>query len=123
VHLVDGSGLSRKNYVRPQALTSLLQHMWVHPNPAVSSAFFDSLPTGGQEGTLAYRFQGRAAANGDVRAKTGTLSNVIALTGYVNTEQGTPVAFTLLSNHHIAEGDAVRAAQDAIVNAIATLPL
>ena len=123
VHLVDGSGLSRQNYVRPQALTSLLQHMWVHPDPAVSSAFFDSLPTGGKEGTLAYRFQGRTPANGNVRAKTGTLSNVIALTGYVNTQQGTPIAFTLLSNHHIAEGDAVRAAQDAIVNAIANLPL
>ena len=122
VQLVDGSGLSRKNYVSPRALSRLLEHMWVDAPPERSSAFYDSLPTGGQEGTLEYRFRGEPA-EGNVRAKTGTLSGVSALSGYVTTAGGTPLSFVIFSNHHMAEADEVRAAQDAIVNALAELPL
>ncbi|PSQ97287.1 MAG: D-alanyl-D-alanine carboxypeptidase/D-alanyl-D-alanine-endopeptidase [Bacteroidetes bacterium SW_9_63_38] len=123
VELVDGSGLSRQNLVQPRALVRLLQHMWLHPNPTVSSAFYDVLPEGGEDGTLEYRFQGTAPANGNVRAKTGTLSNTSALGGYVESSTGTPIAFSLFCNHHTADGDQVRSAQDVIVNTIARLPL
>lgn len=122
IQLVDGSGLSRKNYVSPRALTRLLEHMWVDVGPNHSSAFYESLPTGGEEGTIEYRFRNGAPAQGNVHAKTGTLSHVSALSGYVNTEQGTPLSFVILCNHHLAEANQVRAAQDAIVNALARLP-
>jgi D-alanyl-D-alanine carboxypeptidase/D-alanyl-D-alanine-endopeptidase (penicillin-binding protein 4) len=122
VQLVDGSGLSRKNYVSPRALTRLLEHMWVEAAPDLSSAFYDALPIGGENGTLEYRFGG-APAEGNVRAKTGTLSGASALSGYVNTAGGTPLSFVILCNHHMAEADEVRAAQDAIVNALARLSL
>ena len=123
IELVDGSGLSRQNLVQPRAMVRLLQHMWLHPDPAVSSTFYNALPKGGEDGTLSYRFQGTAPAHGNVRAKTGTLSNTSALSGYVSSEAGTPIAFSLFCNHHMADGDQVRSAQDVIVNTIARLPL
>ena len=123
IQLVDGSGLSRQNLVRPQSIVRLLQYMWTHPAPAASSAFYDSLPKGGQEGTLEYRFQGNAPAHANVRAKTGTLSNTSSLSGYVTSERGTPLAFSIFCNHHLAEGNQVRSAQDVLVNALARLPL
>ena len=121
VELADGSGLSRQNLLSPRALVKVLQHMWEHPNSPTSTAFYDSLPQGGEDGTLAYRFRAPNAAT--VHAKTGTLSQVSALSGYTTTAQGVPVAFSILSNHHLAESNRARAAQDAIVNAIARLPL
>lgn len=123
VQLVDGSGLSRQNLVSPRSMMQLLQHMWTLADPAASSAFYNSLPTGGEDGTIEYRFRGAAPARGNVRAKTGTLFNTSALSGYVNTERGTPLAFVLFCNSHMADSDEVRAAQDAIVNALAELSL
>lgn len=121
VELADGSGLSRQNLLTPRAVAKVLQHMWVHPDSATSTAFYESLPRGGEDGTLAYRFRGPGAP--EVQAKTGTLSQVSALSGYTTTAQGTPVAFSILSNHHLAESSRARAAQDTIVNAIGRLPL
>lgn len=123
VQVVDGSGLSRKNLVSPRAMTRLLEHMWVDVGPERSSAFYDSLPKGGEEGTLEYRFLHGAPARGVVRAKTGTLSNVSSLSGYVKSDSGTPLSFVIFCNHHLTDTDDVRDAQDAIVNALARLAL
>jgi D-alanyl-D-alanine carboxypeptidase/D-alanyl-D-alanine-endopeptidase (penicillin-binding protein 4) len=101
-------------------MARLLAHMWSHDRPDVSSAFYESLPVGGRNGTLEYRFRA-GPAGGNVRAKTGTLSNVSALSGYVTTSRGTPLVFSLFCNHYTAETDAVRAAQDVVVNALARL--
>ncbi|MEF8796494.1 MAG: D-alanyl-D-alanine carboxypeptidase/D-alanyl-D-alanine-endopeptidase [Salinivenus sp.] len=123
VQLADGSGLSRQNLVRPTSLVKLLRHMWDHPDPGVRAAFYDALPRGGRDGTLKYRFQGAAPARSNVRAKTGTLSNMSALSGYVTSGAGAPLAFSVFCNHHLADSDQVRSAQDVIVNALARLPL
>jgi len=123
VQLADGSGLSRQNLASPRAVIEVLRHMWSYEDPTTRSAFVQSLPRGGKDGTLEYRFRGPASAGSSVRAKTGTLSNVSALSGYVPSGAGTPLAFSLLCNHHHADADAVRAAQDEIVNALARLPL
>jgi D-alanyl-D-alanine carboxypeptidase/D-alanyl-D-alanine-endopeptidase (penicillin-binding protein 4) len=123
IQLVDGSGLSRQNLVRPQTMIRVLQHMWLHRDPDVSAAFYDSLPRGGEEGTLEYRFRGRSPARANVQAKTGTLSNTSSLSGYVTSDSGAPIAFSVFCNHHLADGDQVRSAQDVIVNTIARLPL
>ena len=123
VQLVGGSGLSRKNLVSPQAFIQLLRSMWTNADSTTRAAFYQSLPTGGKEGTLEYRFDDGAPARGKVRAKTGTLSNVSALSGYVRSRDATPYAFVILCNHHTTDWDAPRAAQDAIVNALARSPL
>jgi len=123
IQLVDGSGLSRKNLARPRSVVRLLKYMWLHSDADVSSAFYDSLPKGGKEGTLKYRFEGDAPAKEKVRAKTGTLSGTSSLSGYVTSREGTPIAFAVFCNHHLSDSDDARSAQDVLVNALARLPL
>lgn len=118
IQIMDGSGLSRQNLASPRDVVSLLRYMWEHPDPDVSSAFYASLPVGGRDGSLAYRFS-TGPARGKVHAKTGTVSNVSALSGYVITTNGTPLAFSLLCNHYTTRTRLIRNIQDAIVNVLA----
>ena len=118
LQLVDGSGLSRMNLVTPEATAALLRFMWGHPEPDVRRAFYASLPVGGQDGTLRFRYRdGRA--RGNVRAKTGTVSHASALSGYVTSAGGTPFAFAMMCNHYLVDTDRIRAVQDAIVEGLA----
>jgi len=121
VAIADGSGLSRQNLMTPGGTVKLLQYMWTHDDPAVSRAFYESLAVGGQNGTLEYRFGPGEPADGNVRAKTGTLSKVSTLSGFVTSGRGTPIAFSIFCNNYVAEGRVVRRAQDTIVNALARL--
>lgn len=123
VEFADGSGLSRLNFVSPEATVALLSYMHNHPQPGVWNAFYASLPTGGVNGTLRYRYQNGASANGRVRAKTGTLSSISALSGYVSTGNGRLVAFSIFSNHFTGKSRVARSAQDRLVNALADLAL
>jgi D-alanyl-D-alanine carboxypeptidase/D-alanyl-D-alanine-endopeptidase (penicillin-binding protein 4) len=119
VRIVDGSGLSRYNLVSPTATTRLLTYMWSRPEPT-RSVFLDSLPVGGVDGTLAGRYpSGRA--RGLVRAKTGTVSNVSTLSGYLETLRGTPLAFSLMSNNFVVDTDEMREIQDLIVGWLAAI--
>ena len=120
LQLVDGSGLSRKNLVTPRMATDLLRFMAHHGDSTVRSAFMESLAVGGRDGTLEHRFRGGTP---DVRAKTGSLGNVSALSGYVRTRGGDLVAFALLCNHYTAKPALVRSAQDAVVTILGSLPV
>ncbi|HMB90012.1 MAG TPA: D-alanyl-D-alanine carboxypeptidase/D-alanyl-D-alanine-endopeptidase [Rhodothermales bacterium] len=122
ITLVDGSGLSHLNLVTPEMTAALLSYMWNHPDQTVRTAFYDSLPIGGQDGTLEYRFRD-GPARGKVHAKTGTVSNVSTLSGYVPAGDGTPLAFVLMCNHHTLKSRIVRQAQDRVVNALARFKL
>jgi D-alanyl-D-alanine carboxypeptidase/D-alanyl-D-alanine-endopeptidase (penicillin-binding protein 4) len=93
---VDGSGLSRYNYVTADALVSVLTRVW---HDAQLRPFFEtSMAVAGRDGTLAARMQG-TAAEGNVRAKTGSLANVRALAGYVASADGEPLVFAILANN------------------------
>lgn len=118
LRLLDGSGLSRRDLVTPRMTTKLLAFMWDHPDPATKVAFVRSLPIGGVDGTLRRRFRGEAAYR-QVRAKTGTLTGVSSLSGYVSRPSGDPIAFSIMFNHHTTDADAARAVQDAVVNVLA----
>ncbi len=118
IQLVDGSGLSRMNLVTPAMTAALLVYMGRHADASVRRAFYDSLPVGGQDGTLEYRFA-EGPARGKVRAKTGTLSNVSTLSGYVPGAGGATLAFVLMCNHHTVPSRHVRAAQDRVVALLA----
>ena len=106
----DGSGLARLNLVTPATVVKLLRYM--HASPA-REGWLSLLPVGGQDGTLEKRFTGSAAA-GRIRAKTGTLSHVSALSGYAERRQGAPLAFSILVNNYNAPSGEVRAVIDTI---------
>ena len=118
LQLVDGSGLSFMDRVTPRAVVALLAHLHTHPDAAVREAFFASLPVGGQSGTLAGRYPS-GAARGNVRAKTGYINGVRALSGTVTSASGHDLAFSLLVNHYSTPTRTVDAAQDAIVELLA----
>jgi D-alanyl-D-alanine carboxypeptidase/D-alanyl-D-alanine-endopeptidase (penicillin-binding protein 4) len=91
----DGSGLSRYDYVTAEAMTALLAYLW--RDPKHHDTFRATLPVSGTSGTLANRMKGTPAA-GRVQAKTGTMSNVRTLCGYVTTLEGETFAVAILAN-------------------------
>jgi D-alanyl-D-alanine carboxypeptidase/D-alanyl-D-alanine-endopeptidase (penicillin-binding protein 4) len=119
VLLEEGAGLSRRDLLTPAALVKLLEFMDKHPHGKV---FREALPLAGAEGTLKDRMTDTPAA-GNVRAKTGTLSRVHGLAGYVTTLARERLAFALLLNQYQAPagGPAPRADLDAIVVMLAGL--
>ena len=113
----DGSGLSRLDEVTARLLVETLIGSVKTPGFAVA------LPIGGFDGTLRSRFV-KTAAEGNVRAKTGTLLGVSALSGYATTKAGEKLVFSILMNHFDrAAGAAVaRKIQDAIVLTLMEIP-
>jgi serine-type D-Ala-D-Ala carboxypeptidase/endopeptidase (penicillin-binding protein 4) len=109
--LVDGSGLSRRNLVTPEALVQTLQAISKTPAASVYRA---SLPVAGKSGTLKSRFRG-TLAEGIVQAKTGTLSGAVSLSGYVNATQYEPLAFSILVNQSEQPASVLRQAIDEVV--------
>ena len=98
--LVDGSGLSRRDRVTPVALATALVAVRDEP---WWSAFDDALPVAGVDshwvgGNLRHRMNGTRAA-GNAHAKTGSLTGVTALSGYVTGRDGRRYAFSMLSNY------------------------
>lgn len=89
----DGSGLSPENRLTPFALVRLLDHMSRRPD---WNAFWSTLPEAGNWRQLR-RMYGSPAA-GNLRAKTGTLRSVSALTGVVEARNGERIAFSVISN-------------------------
>ena len=108
----DGSGLSRYNYITPDALIAILTH--VDRDETLRGPFKASLPVTGKDGTLSNRMKG-TAADGNARAKTGSMANVRALSGYVTTADGEPLVFSILANNFETAADVVNRATDAIV--------
>jgi D-alanyl-D-alanine carboxypeptidase/D-alanyl-D-alanine-endopeptidase (penicillin-binding protein 4) len=108
----DGSGLSRYNLVAPELLIALLEHMRRSPNYAT---FYASLPVAGVDGTLENRMR-NTPLQGNVHAKTGTVSNVRSLSGYMTTAAGEPMVFSMIVNHHtVTSRDADRLAESALL--------
>lgn len=98
--IVDGSGLSRHNLVSPIALVQVLQGMAQSQHHQVFRA---SLPTAGVSGTLKHRFVD-TPAQGILQAKTGTLSGVSTLSGYLNSSQFPPLVFSIMVNQYNQSG-------------------
>jgi D-alanyl-D-alanine carboxypeptidase/D-alanyl-D-alanine-endopeptidase (penicillin-binding protein 4) len=111
----DGSGLSGHDLVAPRAIAQLLQY-------ASTQSWFaewkSSLPVGGVDGTLAGRFT-RPPLMGHVFAKTGTLGEARALSGYLDCASGRTVIFSIMVDNHAPHSHADEAAMDQIVAAIA----
>jgi D-alanyl-D-alanine carboxypeptidase/D-alanyl-D-alanine-endopeptidase (penicillin-binding protein 4) len=100
VSTYDGSGLSRRNLITPRATVTLLS--WAAKQPWAEQ-FFAALPIAAQDGTLAERMKDTPAA-GRIHAKTGSLGNVNALSGFADTLHGTRVVFSMFGNAHNLRG-------------------
>jgi D-alanyl-D-alanine carboxypeptidase/D-alanyl-D-alanine-endopeptidase (penicillin-binding protein 4) len=112
----DGSGLSRYNYLSAETLTRLLRSMARGPEADI---WFECLPLMGVDGTLSGRGQGSPAA-GRVRAKTGSIANCRALSGYVETVEGDTLTFVLIANNFTAPNRAIEYLQDLICERLVT---
>ncbi len=111
----DGSGLSPHDLVTPRAATTLLAYAARQP---WGSAFRATLPIAGVDGSLAGRFA-QSPVKGKLFAKTGTLTETNALSGYLTTRSGNTVVLSILCNDHDpAASDAAHKAADRIVEAI-----
>ncbi len=115
--LVDGSGLSRKDLVSPEALVETLQAM---AKSSQASVFRGSLPVAGVSGTLKNHFQ-NTSAQGIVQAKTGSMDGVFSLSGYVNAPNYGPVVFSIMINQSEQPVSVVRQGVEQIVVSLAQL--
>lgn len=96
VLLEEGSGLSRRDVITPNATIALLVFMSRH---RLFEAYRNALPVAGVDGTLERRMKGTPAA-GNVRAKTGSLRYVFTMSGYVTSASGERLAFSIMLNNY-----------------------
>ncbi len=116
--LADGSGVSRYNLVTARQIVDLLVYMAGREDLAPS--FLSALPIAGVDGTLEERMRGTAAERA-VRAKTGSLAGVSALSGYVASAGGERLAFGMVMEFFPGSTGPRRAVQDSVVAALARL--
>jgi D-alanyl-D-alanine carboxypeptidase/D-alanyl-D-alanine-endopeptidase (penicillin-binding protein 4) len=113
--LYDGSGMSPDDRIAPRAFTRLLTYAAAQP---WGTEWRQSLPVAGVDGTLQNRFK-NSPLKGRMWAKTGTLNETNALTGYLIANSGRTVAFSILVNGHRPGSDAEQQAIDRIAETIA----
>jgi len=110
----DGSGMSRQNLVTPRALVQVLEYMRGSQNAGI---FRNALASPGEEGsTLENRLQ---VLRSRVFAKTGTLTHVTSLSGYVFTESGRELIFSVLTNGSGLPSGTVREGIDKVIEVLA----
>lgn len=91
----DGAGLSRYNLITPRQLSKLLY--FAYHNRTVKSALLDALPIAGRDGTMAYRLQDQRRG-GRIRMKTGSMTGVTALAGYIHTKHNGNLSLVIMVN-------------------------
>lgn len=106
----DGSGLSSYNSISADVLVGFLRYAARHQ--PLFEVFWPTLPIAGVDGTLGNRMK-TGAAYRNVRAKTGTITGVSALAGYLTASNGHVIAFAIL-NQHVSDAKEARAFQDRI---------
>jgi len=99
VAISDGSGLSQYDRITPRDLLLILQSDWNSPNRDI---VLDALPVAGVRGTLSSSYKGTAAEK-NVFAKTGSISHVRTISGYVKTKTHGPVTFSFMINQWMGE--------------------
>lgn len=115
--LADGSGVSRYNVVTPDLIINLLIAM--HKDFRIQAEFKTSLPIAGVDGTLQGRMKD-TAAEGKLRAKTGSLRGVSALSGYTTSADNELLAFSIIMEHFVVQTSKIRKIQDKIGDLISS---
>ena len=96
--LDDGAGLSRYDLITPNQLIKLLYY--VNHNPTIKKAFFKALPIAGKDGTLIDRMLDQAKTR-KIHAKTGGMTGVTSLAGYIETRHHGELAFVIMINNFV----------------------
>ncbi len=115
IELADGSGLSRYNEVTPNAIVRMLRAVWRHPD---YKTFLHGLPVAGVDGTMRRRLVATPAFD-NAHAKTGSMSGVRAVSGYLLDGSGETLVFSLLLNGYDAPGSVAVALEDLLIEQIA----
>ncbi len=114
--IADGSGVSRYSAVSADLLTALISKLY-YDKGELFNIFYNSLPIAGVDGTLSSRMKNSVCYN-NLRAKTGSLSGVSTLTGYVKGKSGDMLAFSILMQNFTGSSSKARAFQDKICELI-----
>jgi serine-type D-Ala-D-Ala carboxypeptidase/endopeptidase (penicillin-binding protein 4) len=109
--IVDGSGVSRYNITNAETITALLEGLY--KDKLNFPVFLRSLAVAGKDGTLAQRMR-NTPAEGNVKAKTGTMRGISALSGYAMTPFGEPLAFSMIIQNYTGSSQVARGVLDKI---------
>jgi len=112
----NGSGLNDANRFSASQISRLLRFMY--QRFPLAPEYLSSMGIAGKDGTLKYRFEGSEAV-GRLRGKTGTLENIAALSGYVQSIGGEKFVFAVLVNDYLGKSVSVLQALDAMGAAMA----
>ncbi len=112
----DASGLSRLNLASADTLVQILEYMYRH---RYFDGFYSALPVAGVDGTLKNRLKGTRAQN-NLHAKTGTIANVSAISGYVRTSDGEMLAFSMIANNFLVAKDVAEHLQNMAIERLAS---
>jgi len=112
IQFTDGSGLSRMDLVTADDIVTVLRAM--ASNPKLDSAYYNSLPIMGVDGTLENRLKG-TPAQGNIHAKTGSMTGVRSISGYLTTRDGQPTAFSILANNYTVSGSEIGKLEDEVL--------
>ncbi|MCD6087430.1 MAG: D-alanyl-D-alanine carboxypeptidase/D-alanyl-D-alanine-endopeptidase [Candidatus Hydrothermae bacterium] len=115
VRIADGSGLSRYNLLTPRFIVQILAS--VYENFSIMPEFLSALPVAGRDGTLAMRFLDTPLED-NLRAKTGTMTGVSALSGYMYTEKGDLLAFSIIINNYTSGGEKAKSFEEKLLEAL-----
>jgi len=109
--ITDGCGLSSYDYVSPKLLTQLL--IYAYNDTHIFAPLYKALPVSGIDGTMKYRFGRGKVGYRRVHAKTGTITAASCLSGYLKTNKGREIAFTIM-NEKMHSARSARKFQDAL---------
>jgi D-alanyl-D-alanine carboxypeptidase/D-alanyl-D-alanine-endopeptidase (penicillin-binding protein 4) len=110
--IADGSGVSHYNLVSAELLVGALKYVY-NERKEFFDLFYNSLAIAGVDGTLKKRLW-NTSAEGNVRAKTGTLRGVSTLSGYVTAKNGNLIAFSILIQNFVEQYSTARRLQNKI---------
>ncbi len=112
--IVDGSGVSHYNLITANLIVHVLRYLY-YDRPDLYKIIYNDFPVAGVDGTLSHRFINTPGYN-NVHAKTGSLSGVSSLSGYLTAENGHQIAFSMLVQSYVKSPKIYRDEQDKICN-------
>jgi len=117
--LVDGSGVSHYNNVSAELIVNILKYFY-DKQPELYEILYNSFPVAGIDGTLENRMRKTAAVN-NIHAKTGTLTGVSCISGYLTNRKNNTIAFSIMLQNYVGSSSKAKEFQDQICRILAEL--